>query len=530
MVNSYAQVSTPTPNDATPPSTQPRWKRLVFGVPGIVAGAIIGILIGYGLQEADASAEVVSWVGIPGTLFIRAVKCLVAPLVFSSLVVGMADMLAVGKASSIGWRTAAVYTLTTILASCQGLLWVVIFRPMFSNTSAEVADTTPQMAFQCDKPGYFLSHANDTVQCVFDSSYNETSEFSSSSIFFVNDIKGSFAMSSKGYAELSLTDTLQAQLFSIVPDNITQAFADASLLSIIMFAIPFGVAIALLPKEMTIIANVFREFVEIFMKMIGWVISCTPFAVISLLASSVASQEDLGVLVSDVGVFVGVVLLALAVHTFLFYPLVLRMFVPGNPFAWIQQMIRAQVFALGCASSMATLPITMDCVDKTAKVSPTLYRFVLSLGATINMDGSALGYPIAIVFMAEAAGLGHLIGGVEYFLIILISTVGAIGSAPVPSAAIVMTMTIWTSIFPSTPLPSTFAFIVATDWLLDRFQTAVNVTGDTVVCRIVAHQVGETLDAHERTSMSSATDGLANSNSELKETIRQSHLKEDTAA
>ncbi|TMW66989.1 hypothetical protein Poli38472_012105 [Pythium oligandrum] len=305
MTESYVRVSTPAQehhDGATKPTSEPRWKRLLFGVPGIVAGAIIGILIGYGLQEADASAEVVSWVGIPGTLFIRAIKCLVAPLVFSSLVVGMADMLAVGKASSIGWRTAAMYTITTIISSCEGLLWVIIFRPMFSNKSAEVADTTPQMAFQCDKPGYFLSHANDTVQCVFDSSYNETSEFSSSSIFFVNDVTGSFATSAGGFAELTLSETLQAQLYSIVPDNITQAFANASLLSIIMFAIPFGIAIAILPKEMKIIANVFREFVEVFMKMISWIITCTPFAVISLLASSVAGQEDLGVLVGSVGV------------------------------------------------------------------------------------------------------------------------------------------------------------------------------------------------------------------------------------
>ncbi|TMW66988.1 hypothetical protein Poli38472_012104 [Pythium oligandrum] len=533
MTESYVRVSTPGNNagDGVPhPMPEPRWKRLLFGVPGIVAGALIGILIGYGLQEADASAEVVSWVGIPGTLFIRAIKCLVAPLVFSSLVVGMSDMLAVGKASAIGWRTAIAYTLTTILASCQGLMWVVIFRPMFNNKPPAAEDTTPQMAFQCDKPGYFLSHANDTVQCVFDSSYNETSEFSSSSIFFVNDIKGSFAMSNEGFAKLSLTDTLQAQLFSIVPDNITQAFASSSLLSIIMFSIPFGISIALLPKEMKIISNVFREFVEIFMKLIGWIISLTPFAVISLLASSVAGQEDLGVLVSSVGVYIGAILVSLVVHTYIVYPILLRIFTPGNPFAWMQQMVRAQVFAVGCASSMATLPITMDCVDKSGEVSKTLYRFVLSLGATINMDGSALGFPIAVVFMAEAAGLGHLIGGVEYFLIILISTVGAIGTAPVPAAGIVMTMTIWTSIFPSTPLPSTFAFIVATDWFTDRFQTAVNVTGDTVVCRIVAYQVGETIEGHDRENLDSAIDGIARHNSELKEAMRQSHLKEDTTA
>jgi Na+/H+-dicarboxylate symporter len=100
--------------------------------------------------------------------------------------------------------------------------------------------------------------------------------------------------------------------------------------------------------------------------------------------------------------------------------------------------------------------------------------------------------------MAEAEGIGHIIGNVEYFLIILVSTVGAIGSGPVPAAGIVMTMTIWTSVFPGVPLPSTFAYIVATDWFVDRFQTVVNVTCDTVVCRIVAEQVGETTFEQEQ--------------------------------
>lgn len=124
---------------------------MVLRHPGILCGAIISILLGWVVQ----TAELVSWIGVPGNLFIRAIKCLVTPLMFCSLLVGMTDMLAVGKAgSTIGWRTGVLYFTTTVVATIEGLLWVLLFSPYFSNretggTAAKVAT----MAFRCDAPG-----------------------------------------------------------------------------------------------------------------------------------------------------------------------------------------------------------------------------------------------------------------------------------------------------------------------------------------------------------------------------------------
>ncbi|ETV69208.1 hypothetical protein H257_15036 [Aphanomyces astaci] len=505
-----------------PPVKRNRFKEFYFGIPGILTGAAIGIALGILIQTMTPSEEVVSWIGVPGSLFIRAIKCLVTPLVFCSLLVGMADMLAVGKASVIGWRTALLYITTTIVGACQGLLWVVLFRSSFGNKSKSTDANPTEFAFGCEEPGYFLTHVGATVSCVYDENYNKTSKFSPSSVFVANDIHGSFAKASSGFARRTLTQALQGQLNAIVPSNITQAFADATLLSIIMFAIPFGVAISLLPRDLTVVSDFFRAINMVFMTMITWVISSTPIAIISLLASSISEQSDLKLLVSDVGLYVLCALLSLFVHTYVFYPVLLRSFVKINPYKWIMKMARAQTFAFGCASSMATLPVVMECIDETREVSQTLSRFVLSLGATIGMDGAALVYPIAIVFMAEAEGIGHIIGGIEYFLIGLVSTIGAVGSGPVPAAGIVMTMTIWASVFPSVPLPSTFAFIVATDWFLDRFQTAVNVTCDTIVCRIVAEQVGETINEDDRLSLVSGAGDLASHNPKIKKALESS--------
>jgi Na+/H+-dicarboxylate symporter len=526
----YEHIDTPkdtdVQKDAAASAPRSKLAEWFFGVPGIIAGAILGSIIGYFVQSASPSKVVVSWIGVPGDLFIRAIKCCVLPLVFSSLVVGMADMIAVGKAGKIGWQTFWLYMITTLMASVEGLIAVLIVRPLFSNKAKTATSTVPELAMQCATPGYFLSHANGTVSCAYDAIYNSTSKFSPSSVFTVTDINSVFAKANAGFTKLTLSESLQAQLQTMVPGNITMAFADGTLLSIIMFALPFGAAVAILPREMKLVGDFFREVNIVFMTLIGWIILVTPVAIVSLLATSIAGQDDLSYLVKDVGVFVLSNVVTIGIHCYAVYPIIFWMFIRKNPFTWLRQMAKAQIFALSCASSMATLPITMECVEKTKEVSETVYRFVLSLGATINMDGSAIGYPIAMVFMAEAEGLGHLVGGVEMFLIVLVSTLGAIGSAPVPAAGIVMTMTIWQSVFTGQPLPSTFAFIVATDWFTDRFITALNVTGDTIVTRIVAEYCDDKpLTMAERESLDVAAQSVASHNPELREVIHSNNAR-----
>jgi len=496
--------STAYENGPTKPSApEPKWKQIVFGVPGVILGAVIGVLVGIWMKEGGASNELTTWIALPGDLFIRALKCLVAPLVFCSLVTGMSDMVSVGKASSIGWRTAVAYTITTVVAAAQGLIWVLIFRGAFNPSNVEDSTKIAEMAFQCSNDNYLTQQPNGSVICAPGQNNNGT--FTNASTFVANDINGYFEKTEKGYAKLSLSESLQMQIKQMVPDNITQAFADSALLSIVMFAIPFGLVIALLPKEHRRVIGFFKELNLILMNFIRGIIVLTPFAVVFLLANAVASQtQDLGNLFADVGTLIACVTIGLILHAFVVLPIFLSVFARVNPIAHYKHIVPAQVFALGCASSMATLPVTMRCVDATKACSKALSRFVLSLGATINMDGSALYYPAAIVFMAATSGQDDIVGGVEMFLIILVSTIGAVGSAPVPAAGIVMTITIWSSVFPNIALPTTFSYIVATDWLLDRFITATNVTGDTVIVRIIAYMVNdssEDVDVELRNSL-----------------------------
>jgi Na+/H+-dicarboxylate symporter len=397
----------------------------------------------------------------------------------------MADMLNVGKASTVGFKTVAWYMFTTLLASIEGLLWVLIFRPWFSSKDGEDQEVKKALALKCQN-GKYIESINETFACT-------GSDISNSTQFEVVDINNVFKLAAEPYVRLSLSDALQDQLKQMVPDNITQAFAISNLLSIIMFAIPFGIAISTLPTArdgMNRLLELFRLLNEAFMMMIRGAIVLTPIAVFFMIGGSLATQDNLGQLMEDVGVLILTVVCGLVIHVVFVLPGFLAFIIKKNPYPYMRQMFEAQVFALCCSSSMATLPVTMKCVENTGEVPATLAKFVLSLGATINMDGSAIYYPAAIVFMAETAGFGDQLGGVELFLLVILSIIGAVGSAPVPSAGLVMIITIWNSVFPSIPLPNTFTYIIATDWLLDRGITAVNITGDTVIARIIVELVG----------------------------------------
>lgn len=145
--------------------------------------------------------------------------------------------------------------------------------------------------------------------------------------------------------------------------------------------------------------------------------------------------------------------------------------------------------ALACASSAATIPVTLRCVEQTGRVPKVVRNFIVPLGATINMDGSAIYIPCACIWMAMQNGITPNIG--NYILLVIISTIGSAGAAPVPAASLVLILTAYNTVFNTTGTPGGFSFILAIDWLCDRVQTAMNVTGDTVVASMVSNYLPE---------------------------------------
>ena len=203
-----------------------------------------------------------------------------------------------------------------------------------------------------------------------------------------------------------------------------------------------------------------------------------------MIANAIGSQDDLSGAFSNVGYLVAANLCGFIAH-FLITDVCIFWLASGqNPFPYLKNIIPAQTTALACASSAATLPVTLRCVKATGRVPDDIRNFVCPLGATINMDGSAIYFPCACIWLAILNGINPDAG--SYILLIILSTIGSAGAAPVPSSGLVLVITAYNTVFGTTGVPNGFEFVVAIDWFLDRCITALNVTGDTVVCGIIA--------------------------------------------
>lgn len=210
----------------------------------------------------------------------------------------------------------------------------------------------------------------------------------------------------------------------------------------------------------------------------------TPFAVLSLIAQAIGSQDELAAAFSNVGYLIAANLVGYIAHFLITDVLIHFLLTRKNPFAYLKFIVPAQTTALACASSAATLPVTLRCVKTTGQVPDDIRLFVLPLGATINMDGSAIYFPCACIWLAILNGITPNAG--SYILLIILSTIGSAGAAPVPASGLVLVITAYNTVFGGTGIPNGFEFVVAIDWFLDRCITALNVTGDTVVAHIVA--------------------------------------------
>lgn len=448
----------------------------------VIFSALVGLGIGIGLSDGRGDEEVISWVKLPGDLFIRALKCIVLPLVFVNIILAVVDMIRAGKASAVGWKTIGLYTLTTLLASIEGLIFVLIFQDRFSEQTTTQVEVDPVIQIQCPEGNntYLGLNVNDTLGCF-------TKE--SAEVNFIVDNSNGFLLEAgdSGVADdISFSKTLQDGIFrKLISDNIVNEFIIANFVGIIVFAIVFGAASQALKRQPTVVIELLEELNRIFLQIIDWIIFLTPIAVLSLIAGNLGGQTNLSTVFIDIGFLIASTLTAMACHFFIVYPMLFLIFVRQNPFAYYKFLIPAQTFAFASASSAATLPISLECVASTKQVPASINNFVLSMGATLNMDGGGIYFPTAIVFLAIASGLRDQLNASTYFLIILLSTVGSAGTAPVPSASLVLIITAFNTVFDTVGTPEAFGLILTIDWLMDRFRTLLNVTGDTVMARVI---------------------------------------------
>lgn len=361
-----------------------------------------------------------------GTVFISLIKMLIVPLVFSSLVVGVCSMEDTKKMGRIGLKAFVFYLATTAIAVTIGLIVGTVFQPGSGIEMAAAAEVSGREA----------------------PSFIET-------------------------------------LVAIVPQNPVGAMSAGNILQIIVFAVLLGIAINLAGEKAAPVKAVFESFAEIMYKLTHMVMLLAPYGVFALMAW-VAGAYGLDVLLPLAMVIVGVYL-ACILHVLLTLTgggiiLMGRL----NPVRYLRGIIDAQAVAFTTTSSSGTLPVTISCARENLGVSRGVSSFVLPLGATINMDGTAIYQGVAALFVAQAFGVD--LGTGDYITIILTATLASIGTAGVPGAGLIMLSLVLTSV--GLPLEG-LAIIAGIDRILDMARTAVNVTGDLMVSVLVSKSEGE---------------------------------------
>jgi Na+/H+-dicarboxylate symporter len=375
-----------------------------------------------------------------GTLFLNALKMLIVPLVASSIIIGIAGIgQQHGHLGRLGGKTILYYMATSLIAILIGLIVVNIVSP-------GIVDGQP---------------AKDLIGLSGD----------------LEDIKGK--VEGKGAGDI-------AEVFlRLVPTNIVQAAAAGQMLGLIFFSLLFGFFMTRLehPNAETIY-RFWDAVYNVMMLITDFVMKFAPIGVFALVAKVVAATGFDAF--APLGMFFGSVVAALAVHFFVVMPILLRTLAGVNPYLHFRAMAPALLTAFSTSSSSATLPLTLECVEKNAGVSNRTSSFVLPLGATINMDGTALYECVAAMFIAQAYGI-HL-GFAEQFTIVLVALLTSIGVAGIPAASLVAISIILAAI----GLPAeAIGLILAVDRILDMCRTSVNVFSDSCGAVIIARSEGE---------------------------------------
>lgn len=371
-----------------------------------------------------------------GDIFMRLLKMVIVPLILSSIITGVAGIGDTRSLGRLGSKTFLYYITTSFLAIAVGLTLTNVIQP---GVGMEVAQEVTISPDDLENPG-------------------------------------------------SVADILMR----IIPLNPVAAAAEGDILGIIFFAIIFGFAITRLPeKHSKTLRAFFQSFFEAMMALTQAIIRLAPIGVFGLISKAVASM-GFG-LFQAVGKYMLTILLGLSIHFLIVLPIVFYLFTRRNPLDHYRAMAAVMAMAFSGSSSSATLPLTMDAVEKKAGVSNKVSSFVLPMGATINMDGTALYECAGVLFIAQALGIP--LGFGQQLVVVFTALLASIGAAGIPSAGLVMIFIVLEAVGITTPAAyGLVGIMLAVDRPLDMFRTVVNVTSDSIGAVVIAHSEGEKLN------------------------------------
>lgn len=394
---------------------------------GMILGLITGLLINFYLKDPFIKDIIlmnnVFYLG--GTLFIKLMKMLVVPLVFFSIVVGVASISDIKTIGTIGGTTILIYLITTAIAVTLALLIGIYLQPGAGLQMTGLAEAS----------------------------------------------------------NVTVNQTMADAILNMVPDNPFSSLATGDMLPVIIFGVLIGIILAKLRDETETFNKIFTEGNRIMMEMTSIVMKFAPIGVFCLMAKTFGGLGLDGIY--PLAKYVVCVLIALAIQAFVVYPSLLVVFTRLNPVKFFKRFISVMFFAFSSSTSNATIPLNMEKLSEMG-VSRDVSSFTIPLGATINMDGTAIMQGVAVMFAAQAYGID--LGTSALLTVIFTAVMASIGTAGVPSVGLVTL----TMVFNSVGLPvQAIGVIFGIDHILDMFRTAVNVTGDAICTIIVSFRTKE---------------------------------------
>jgi len=392
---------------------------------------LLGGLFGYFFPHLT---RYTNWMG---DIFLRALNMVIVPLIFCSISTGVASVGTAENLGRLGLKTMGFYLFSTLIAIVTGFFLVQLIKP---GIGADLGLRVPLEDITTGKE-----------------SFGQT-------------------------------------LIDIVPSNVIKAMAEGEMLAIIFFAILVGFFTTRIgEKPRVLIVDVLNAILDVIMKITMFIIRFTPLGVFSIIAKVISQQINLGNNVSEIigsmGIYFLTVLAGLLIHGFITLPLMVRLMGRANPIKHMKNMSTVLLTAFSTSSSNATLPLTMETVETKDGVSNKIASFTLPLGATVNMNGTALYECVAVIFIAQAYGIDLTFG--QQMVVIFTALLAAIGSAGIPMAGLVMMTVVLNAV--GLPLEG-IGLILAVDRILDMFRTTINVYGDTCAAVIIAKSEGEQLN------------------------------------
>lgn len=403
-------------------------------MPGLPFQILIMLILGgfFGFYFSGLTTYT-NWIG---DIFLRALNMIIIPLILCSIITGVANIGSGENLGRLGLKTIGYYSFTTLLAIITGLFLVKLIRP---GIGAEL--------------GFF---------------------------FAAEDLK---------ITSLNFGDTL----INIIPKNIFQAMSEGNMLGIILFAVLFGFFITRIdPRQKVLITDVFNSVLSVIMKITMFIIAFTPLGVFSITAKVIAQQVSAGNNVSDIlarlGLYFVTVLAGLLIHGLFTLPLTVKVLGKIDPVKHLKKMSVPLLTAFSTSSSNATLPLTIKAIEDEVGVSNKIAGFTLPLGATVNMNGTALYECVAAIFISQAYGIELTF--TQHLIVVFTALLASIGAAGIPMAGLVMMAVVLNAV--GLPLEG-IGLILAVDRVLDMFRTMINVYGDTCAAAIIARTEGENL-------------------------------------